>query len=224
MRELGDRVDLLAINTATFGYQWPIEKTIDLLAARRVGGIAPWRREIEDSGADVSAVARRIGDAGLVVTGYCRSRTLTGAAAAERGAAIDENRRALDVAAALGARCYVMVVGSVHAGGRDLAGARAQAFDGVAALLDHARDVGVSLALEPLHPMTAGDRSCLNTLAQALDWCDQPNEPSGQPGRNEVQTGLASCGATWVIRRNTSMTSGESRRSPRGRTSPDRRS
>ena len=53
MRELGDRVDLLAINTATFGYQWPIEKTIDLLAARRVGGIAPWRREIEDSGADV---------------------------------------------------------------------------------------------------------------------------------------------------------------------------
>ena len=173
MRELGDRVDLLAINTATFGYQWPIEKTIDLLAARRVGGIAPWRREIEDSGADVSAVARRIGDAGLVVTGYCRSRTLTGATAAERGAAIDENRRALDVAAALGARCYVMVVGSVHAGGRDLAGARAQAFDGVAALLDHARDVGVSLALEPLHPMTAGDRSCLNTLAQALDWCDQ---------------------------------------------------
>ena len=173
MRELGDRLDLLAINTATFGYQWPIENTIDLLAARGIGGIAPWRREIEDSGADVGAVARRIKDAGLVVTGYCRSRTLTGATSGERGAAIDENRRALDIAAAIGARCYIMVVGSVYEGSRDLEGARAQALDGVAALLDHARDVGVPLALEPLHPMTAGDRSCLNTLGQALDWCDR---------------------------------------------------
>jgi len=173
MRDLSDRVDFLAINTATFGYQWPIEKTIDLLVARGVGGIAPWRREIEDSGADVGAVARRIEDAGPVVAGYCRSRYLTGATTAERRAAIDDNRRALDVAATLGARCYVMMVGSMHDGSRDLEAARAQALDGTAALLDHARDVGVPLALEPLHPMTAGDRSCLNTLGQALDWCDQ---------------------------------------------------
>ena len=173
MRDLSERLDLLAINTATFGHQWPIEKTIDLLAARGVGGIAPWRREIEDSGADATAVARRIEDAGLSVTGYCRSSYLTGATAAERSAVIDDNKRALDVAAALGARCYIMVMGSVYEGSRDLKEARAQAFDGTAALLAHARDVGVPLALEPLHPMTAGDRSCLSTLEQALDWCDQ---------------------------------------------------
>jgi sugar phosphate isomerase/epimerase len=172
MRDLSDRLDLLAINTATFGHQWPIEKTIDLLAERGVGGIAPWRREIEDADIDVGDAARRIKGAGLTVTGYCRSSYLTGATETARAAAIDDNKRALDTAAAIGARCYIMVMGSVWDGSRDLKAARAQAFDGTAALLDHAREVGVPLALEPLHPMTAGDRSCLSTLAQALDWCE----------------------------------------------------
>jgi sugar phosphate isomerase/epimerase len=57
-------------------------------------------------------------------------------------------------------------------GERNIEEAREQVREGVAALLERARDVGVPLALEPLHPMTAADRSWLNTLAQALDWCD----------------------------------------------------
>ena len=60
-----------AINTATLGFQCPIEKSIDAIAAHGFGGIAPWRREIE--GQNVSTIAKRIRDAGLKVTGYCRS-------------------------------------------------------------------------------------------------------------------------------------------------------
>lgn len=173
MRDLSGRLDLLSINTVTFGHQWPIGRTVDLLAENGVGAITPWRREVEEGEETVSAVARRIRDAGLAVTGYCRSTFLTGATESERRAAIDDNRRALDAAAEIGAPCFVMVVGSLAEGSRDLDGARRHALDGVAALLDHARSVGVALALEPLHPMTAGDRSCLSTLAQALDWCDR---------------------------------------------------
>jgi len=58
-------------------------------------------------------------------------------------------RAALDVAAELGAACYVLVVGSLPAGERDIEDARRQARDGVAALADRAREVGVPLALEP---------------------------------------------------------------------------
>src|SRR5262249_42042491 len=31
---------------------------------------------------------------------------------------------------------------------------------------------GMPLAIEPLHPMYAADRACVNTLEQALDLCD----------------------------------------------------
>ncbi|MGH2690495.1 MAG: sugar phosphate isomerase/epimerase family protein, partial [Actinomycetota bacterium] len=84
-----------------------------------------------------------------------------------------------DEAAALGARCLVLVVGGLPPGSKDLAGARAQVRDGIGALLPHARAAGVPLALEPLHPMYAADRACVNTLAQANDLCDDLGEGLG---------------------------------------------
>ena len=45
--------------------------------------------------------------------------------------------------------------------------------DGIGGVLDHARSAGVPLAIEPLHPMYCADRACVNTLAQALDLCDE---------------------------------------------------
>jgi sugar phosphate isomerase/epimerase len=44
--------------------------------------------------------------------------------------------------------------------------------DGIAELLDYARPAGMPLAIEPLHPMYAADRACVNTLEHALDLCD----------------------------------------------------
>jgi sugar phosphate isomerase/epimerase len=92
----------------------------------------------------------------------------------------DDNRRAVDEAAALGASCLVLVVGGLpqysRAGSapyKDLPGARAQVEEGIATLLDYARGGGMPLAVEPLHPMYAADRACVNTLAQALDICDR---------------------------------------------------
>ena len=41
--------------------------------------------------------------------------------------------------------------------------------DGIGELLDYARPAGMPLAIEPLHPMYAADRACVNTLAQAND-------------------------------------------------------
>ncbi|MDQ2779192.1 MAG: sugar phosphate isomerase/epimerase, partial [Pseudomonadota bacterium] len=48
----------------------------------------------------------------------------------------------------------------------------AQVTEGIAALLVDARARQMPLAIEPLHPMYAADRACINTLAQALDVCD----------------------------------------------------
>ncbi len=165
-----------AINTATLGHREPLAVTVDRIARAGFGGIAPWRHELD--AADARAIAAQIRALGLVVTGYCRSTYFPAPTEAERRAALDANRRALDQAALLEARCFVMVVGGLSEGSRDLTAARAQVGDGIAGLLEHAREVGVPLAIEPLHPMYAADRSVVCTLAQALAMC-RSLEPEG---------------------------------------------
>ena len=183
MRKLSDHFQALSINTATFGHRRPIEEIIDLCASRGVGGIAPWRRDLE--GRNIQDIHQRIRRAGLKVSGLCRSSYFPQATADARQAAIEDNVRALEVAAELEAACYVLVVGGLPGRSKDMEDARAQVKDGVGELLRHARRLGVPLAFEPLHPMTAADRSCLNTLAQALDWCEELDP------RNEGHLGVA---------------------------------
>jgi sugar phosphate isomerase/epimerase len=170
MRNLCGRLELCSINTATLGHKAPIGETIDTVARFGFGGICPWRRDLE--GQNVVAIARRIRQAGLKVSGLCRSTYIPATTRAGFLANVEDNRHAIDLAAALGAACFVLVVGSLPAGSRDLAGARHQVEEGVALMLEHARAIDMRLALEPLHPMYANDRSCLNTLAQALDMAD----------------------------------------------------
>jgi sugar phosphate isomerase/epimerase len=95
--------------------------------------------------------------------------------------ALDDNRRAIDEAAVLGARCLVLVCGGLPAGSKDVARARTQVRDGIAAILPDARAAAVPLAIEPLHPMQAADRCCVNTLKQANDLCGDL-DPSGGGG------------------------------------------
>ena len=167
MRKLKDCLELCAVNTATFGFQAPLTKVIEEVARAGFGAIAPWRREIE--GQDLKALSRQIRDAELKVTGYCRSDYFTGETKAVRMAAIKTNIKALDEAAELDAAYFALVVGT----GRNLSVARRQVEDGVAQLLDHAREVGVKLAVEPLHPVYAADRACINTITQALTLCQR---------------------------------------------------
>jgi sugar phosphate isomerase/epimerase len=170
MRNLKGRLDLCSINTATLGHREPLSRTIDRIASAGFGGIAPWRHEVEK--ANVAEIARQVKALDLTVTGYCRSTYLPAATHAQFVANVDESKAALRDAATLGARCFVMVVGGLPEGSRDLNGAREQVADGIAQLLETAREYGVPLALEPLHPMYAADRAVLNTLARALDICD----------------------------------------------------
>ena len=164
-----------AINTATLGFQAPINLVIDAIARHGFAGIAPWRRELE--GRSLKVVAKQIRDSGLQVTGYCRSTYIPANTRAEFVANIENNKLALNDAAELGAQSFVMVVGTL----RDLSSARAQVREGVAMLLEHARDLNVKLALEPLHPVYAADRSCITLAEEALDMCDAIEGPVADP-------------------------------------------
>jgi len=176
---------LLSINTATVRAQWPLPDIIAALARHGIRGISPWRDQVAAAGVDDSA--RRIRDAGLTVTGLCRGGMFPAPDRESRRAVHDDNRRAVDEALTLGAQCLVLVVGGLpkDRGGqivsRDLAGAREMVRDGLGLLYESAHGAGMPLAIEPLHPMYAADRACVNTMAQANALCDEL-APDGTDG------------------------------------------
>ena len=166
----------MSLNTATISKQWTLEEAIEGCARHGIGGISPWRDKLAECGAEK---ARRLIDAaGLKVSGLCRGGWYTADGTLSRKV-IDDNRRAVDEAATIGAACLVMVVGGLSPDSRDIGAARALVEEGLADTLDYARTVGMPIAIEPLHPMYAGDRACVNTLGQALDICDRLGDGIG---------------------------------------------
>ena len=176
MRDLSNDRALLAINSATVK-AWSLEQLVEGCARAGITAIAPWRDIVQACG--VERAGGLIRAAGLTVTCLCRGGLFPAADEAGRRAVLDDNRRAVDEAAAIGARCLVLIAGGLPKGSKDLAGAHAQVHDGLAALLPHALDAGVPLAIEPLHPMYAADRACVNTLAHANDLCDRLGDGIG---------------------------------------------
>jgi sugar phosphate isomerase/epimerase len=180
MRDFRTSHEWLSINTATVrkqrGVDWPLLEILRACADRGIRAVSPWRDQVAAAG--LQATARSLRELGLQLSGYCRGGMFTYTDAASRQAVRDDNRRALDEACTLAAPCLVLVVGGLPGAldgkpaHHDITAARAQVAEGVATLLDDARERHMPLAIEPLHPMYAADRACINTLEQALDLCD----------------------------------------------------
>ncbi|ODT72785.1 MAG: endonuclease [Pelagibacterium sp. SCN 63-23] len=168
---------VISLNLATTRPQWGFAEAVDGCLRAGITAISPWRDQIEAIGLDEAASIVRAN--GIQVTGVCRGGMFPGIDADDRQKRFDDNLRAIDQAAALNADCLVLVVGGLPGSSRDLPGARAQVVDGIAAMLPHARASGVRIAIEPLHPMYAADRACVNTTDQALDICEMLGETVG---------------------------------------------
>jgi len=155
---------LLSLNTATTKKQWGLAQAIDGCARHGIRGISPWRDQVAALG--LRETKKLIDEIGLTVTGLCRGGFFTAKDW------LDDNRRAIDEAHELGAQCLVLVVGGLPEGSKDLPSARERVKEAIARILPEAKKAKVPLAIEPLHPMQAAERACVNTLEQALDLCD----------------------------------------------------
>ena len=177
MRDFSTDHRWLSINTATVrkqrGEVWPLPQILDACAARGIRAVSPWRDQVAAAG--LAATAAQIKALGLELSGYCRGGMFTHTDDASYRAMRDDNLRALDEACTLNAPCHVLVVGGLpgalagKAAHRDIGQSREQVAEGIAWLLEEAKARRMPLAIEPLHPMYAADRACINTLSQALD-------------------------------------------------------
>jgi sugar phosphate isomerase/epimerase len=171
---VGAGLDRLSLNMWTTK-GWSLREAVDGCVRAGVPGIGLWRDKVAEAGLDTAV--RLVRESGLTVTSLCRGGFFTGHAA-DRAAATAGNRRAVDEACALGADVLALVAGGLPPRSTDLAGARSQVADGIAALAPYAAGHGVRLAIEPLHPMFCADRAVISTLGQALDLAEQV-DPSG---------------------------------------------
>lgn len=163
----------LSINQATIKYA-NLEQALDATRTAGVEAIGLWREPVNEVGLDTAA--QMLTDSGLRFTTHCRGGFFTLPEGAERRAALDENRRAIEETATLAAAgaegstaILVLVAGGLPEGSRDLAGARERVRDAIGELVPDAIAAGVTLAIEPLHPMYVSDRCVVATLGQALD-------------------------------------------------------
>ncbi|KRC62327.1 xylose isomerase [Agromyces sp. Root81] len=171
----------LSLNQATIKHA-PLDEALRLTSAGGCTSIGLWREPVAVVGLDEAA--RRLADSELRVSSLCRAGFFTFPEGAERRAALDDNRRAIEETATLAgagapgsAAVLVLVAGGIPAGSTDLAGARERVADALAELAPHAASAGVTLAIEPLHPMYASDRAVVSTLKQALDLAE-PFDPA----------------------------------------------
>ncbi|WP_329083953.1 sugar phosphate isomerase/epimerase family protein [Streptosporangium sp. NBC_01469] len=163
--------------------RWSVAEAVDGCVRHGVEAIGLWRQDVAAQG--LEETVKLVADAGLRVSSLCRGGFLTSGGPE----AMDDNRRAIDEAATLGAACLVMVVGGLPGVvpgeppgtiSRDLPAARERVAEALSVLAPYAGERGVRLALEPLHPMYCADRAVLSTLGQALDLAEAyPSEQVG---------------------------------------------
>jgi sugar phosphate isomerase/epimerase len=161
-----------AIHTLT-NKPWSLAQCIAAYRQAGLSAMSVWLNALQ--GVGERQAGRMLRDAGMRVPALLRGGFFTAADPFGRQKAIDENRRFIAQAQAIGAEMLVLVVGATP--GVPLDEARRQVADGIAAVLPDAEAAEVKLAIEPLHPMYAAQRSCINRMAEARHICQQLDHP-----------------------------------------------
>ena len=175
MRDFSSDLSALALNTASLGHNldgmgagWSPEQVIDACAARGFAGIVFWRREV---GTRAHQIGERTRAAGMQVAGLCRTPFVTGREAPKNH--LDEAKAAIDMAAALGAKVLTIVTGGTEPGTKGVLESQRILAERLVAVAEYAATCKVCLALEPLHPMFGGNRTCIMTVRDAVRVCDR---------------------------------------------------
>ena len=150
---------------------WGIEECINNYTEAGIHAVTIWRNVLENK--NLKEVRKLLNNSGMTVVSLCRGGFFPSVNTQKRQLAIDDNLYAIEQAVAVGAPLIVLVCGAAPE--QSLAASREQIKEGICKILPVAEKAGVKLAIEPLHPMYAGDRSAINTLTQANNMAGEIN-------------------------------------------------
>lgn len=162
----------LCIHTQTTK-PWTLEECIINFASAGVKGISIWRHLLE--GKDLDKIKLLLDSNRMDVVSLVRGGFFPSVDPNKRLSAIEDNQLAIEQASALGAPLVVLVCGAEPK--QSLESSRQQIKEGITALIPLAEKRKVKLAIEPLHPMYAAEKSAILTLGQANEMCELINSP-----------------------------------------------
>jgi sugar phosphate isomerase/epimerase len=141
---------------------------VDLIAHYQRHGIrrmALWREKIDPVG--VAETRKRLDDAGIAVTNICGWLNR-----GKSSVTLRDKLQSVEIAAELGGSCMTLLVPGLEGFGGSLEDCRKVAFEQAARVLEHGRAHGIRIALEPVHPSRVQALTCVNTIKQAIAWCE----------------------------------------------------
>lgn len=150
---------------------WNLRQCVENFSAAGIHGITVWRNVLE--GQNLSEARTLLTDFGMNVVSVARGGFFPSVEKEKRQKAIDDNLWAIEQSAGIDAPVLVLVCGADEQ--QSLEKSREQIKEGIFRILPQAEMAGVKLAIEPLHPMYAGDRSAIVTMAQANDVAEEIN-------------------------------------------------
>ena len=162
--------DRYCVHQVTLMEQCNFRQSVECLSHHGVYKTAVWHPKLLEVGA--TAGQQILSDNGVQPVALCAAVLLGNGDTKTIRQCVDENRKMLDCAKAIGAPSVIVITGGLERFGRNLADARAQAMEVLAALAPYAQEMGLKLVLEPLHPMVCGNRSVISTLQEANQFLD----------------------------------------------------
>ncbi len=145
--------------------RWSFVEDVVHYQAAGINRIAIWRPKLCDFGEERSIDLVR--DVGINVSSLGWAGGFTGANGHSFEEAVEDARSAILTAAALGAESLTIISGAQH--GHIRSHCRRLLVDGIAEILDLACEQGVTLALQPMHPIFREEWTFLNALDPTLE-------------------------------------------------------
>ena len=160
----------LGVNQATTRTRWNHRESLLGYAKYDIKHIGLWRDKVLEL--EVKDTKTLLNNHGMKVTCLNRIGPVFSSDGEADATFLEDAKRGIDEAVALNAESLMYFPGTSLPNNKNLDFARQLAKDYLDKALELARSANVKIVIEPLHPMIAGDRSCLNTIAQCNDICD----------------------------------------------------
>jgi sugar phosphate isomerase/epimerase len=162
--------DDLCIHQVCVWKQSSFADSLDRFARHGVTKTALWRPMVDDVG--LNQAKKILTDSGVSAVSMCPLVLLDPDKPLDRVSREQRQKQFLDDAAELEVETVVVITGGLPAESRDLSGRRQAVLEELERLIPTAKESGLKLALEPLHPVVCGTRSVISSLSEANDILD----------------------------------------------------
>lgn len=176
----------LAMNEMTT-YRWSFEQDVTQYRAVGVPAIGVWRQKVSDFGEEKAV--ELLQESGLKVSSLLWAGGFTGSEGRSFKESLDDAREAIRLAGEMGAGCLIVYSGA--RAGHTVNHARRILKSALIELAPLADELGVALAIEPMHAACAADWTFLTDLEQTLATLDEVGSPAVKLCFDAYHLGLA---------------------------------